>query len=82
MTVMRLLGVGMVFVGANVDLAFAWNLADVLMGGMATINIVTIFLLGGQAFKVIKDYEAQKKAGKDPVFKAADVGIENVDFWK
>ncbi|MEE1038037.1 MAG: alanine/glycine:cation symporter family protein [Eubacterium sp.] len=82
MTVMRLLGVGMVFVGANVDLAFAWNLADVLMGGMATINIVTIFVLGGQAFKVIKDYEKQRKEGKDPVFKAADVGIENVDFWK
>ena len=72
----------MVFVGANVDLAFAWNLADVLMGFMATINIITIFILGNKAIKVLKNYEEQRKAGKDPVFKAADVGITDTDFWK
>ncbi len=82
MAVMNILLILMVFVGANVDLAFAWNLADVLMGFMATINIITIFILGNKAIKVLKNYEEQRKAGKDPVFKAADVGITDTDFWK
>lgn len=82
MNIMKVLAVLMVFIGANVDLAFAWNLADVLMGAMATINIIALFLLGNKAIKVVKDYEKQRKEGKDPVFKAADVGITDTDYWK
>lgn len=82
MNIMKILCAIMVFIGANVDLALAWNLADVLMGFMATINIVALFLLGNKALKVLKDYEDQRKAGKKPVFKAEDVGITDTDFWK
>ena len=82
MNVMKVLCAIMVFVGANVDLSTAWNLADVLMGCMATINIIALFLLGNKALRVVKDYEDQRKAGKKPVFKAADVGITDTDLWK
>ena len=82
MNIMKILCACMVFVGANVDLATAWNLADVLMGCMATINIIALFLLGNKAIAVIRDYEAQRKAGKKPVFKASDVGINDTDLWK
>lgn len=82
MTVMKILCAAMVFVGANVDLTTAWNLADVLMGFMATINIIALFLLGNKAVRVVKDYEKQRKEGKKPVFKAADVGITDTDLWK
>ena len=71
-----------IFLGAQADFSTVWNLADVLMGFMAIENILVIFLLGGIACKVLKDYTRQKKQGLDPVFKAKDVGFDNTDFWK
>jgi len=29
----------------------------------------------------LKDYEAQKKLGKDPVFDPVALGIKNADLW-
>ena len=72
----------MVFIGAQLNLALAWDLADIFMGLMASINIVVILLLSNIACKVLRDYEAQKKAGKNPVFKASSVGINNTECWK
>ena len=60
-----------------------WGIADVTMGAMAIINIPVIVILGKYAFAALKDYEKQRKAGKDPVFKAKDINLpHNVDCWK
>lgn len=80
--IFRFSAVAMVFVGAQLNLQLAWDLADVFMGFMASINIVVILLLSNIAVKVLKDYEKQRKEGKNPVFKAADVGIHDTEFWK
>ncbi|MDY4444753.1 alanine/glycine:cation symporter family protein [Campylobacter sp.] len=80
--VFRLLAMLMVFVGAQLSLSLAWDLADVFMGFMASVNIVAILLLGNIAVRVLKDYQKQRKEGKNPVFKASDVGINNTEFWK
>ena len=82
MTVFRLLAVVMVFIGANSNLKLAWNMADILMGGMALVNIIALFCLGGIAVKAMNDYIDQKKEGKNPVFKAANIGLHNTDVWK
>ena len=82
MTVFRLLAVAMVFVGANSNLQLAWNMADILMGGMALVNIIALFCLGGIAVRALDNYVIQKKEGKNPVFKAADIGLHNTDVWK
>lgn len=71
-----------VFLGAQADFSLVWNLADITMGCMAIVNIIAILVLGNIALKVLKDYETQKKAGKNPVFKAENVGIKNTDCWK
>ena len=69
-------------VGAVASLGVVWDTADVLMGLMAIINVPVIFLLSKTAAKCLDDYVAQKKAGKKPVFKAADIGVkEETDFW-
>ena len=34
-----------------------------------------------RAIRVLKDYEKQKKEGKNPVFKAKDVGIYDTECW-
>ena len=80
--VFRLLAMLMVFVGAQLSLSLAWDLADVFMGFMASVNIVAILLLSNIAVRVLKDYQKQRKEGKNPVFKASDVGINNTEFWK
>lgn len=64
-----------VFLGAQADFSLVWNIADVTMGFMAIVNIIAIFLLGKIAFKVLDNYEKQKKEGKNPVFYEDEVGL-------
>ena len=71
-----------VFVGALLDFGLVWNLADVLMGIMAIINLPVIVILGKPAIASLNDYIRQRREGKDPVFKAASIGLKHkTDFW-
>ncbi len=71
-----------IFLGAQADFSTVWNLADILMGFMAIINIFAILALSNIVIRTLKNYEKQRKEGKDPVFKASDVGLDNTDCWK
>jgi len=82
MFVFRILSVFVVFIGANANLALAWNMADILMAGMALTNCIAMLCLGGIAIRALNDYTEQKKKGLNPVFKAADIGIYDTDVWK
>ena len=64
----RLCVIGMVMFGAVAKIVLVWNLADVSMGLMATVNIIALLMLSGLAIRVINDYRAQIKAGKIPEF--------------
>lgn len=79
--VFRIVSVTVVFFGAQSSFDTVWNLADVLMGLMALVNIIAIVLLSKTAVKVLKDYEEQKKVGKDPVFHPKKLGIQNTRYW-
>lgn len=82
LTVYRVAVVVMVLYGCITDLPFVWNLADLFMGLMATMNLLTIAVLAKFAFAAIKDYESQRKAGKDPVFKASSIPeLKNTECW-
>ena len=73
-----------VFVGAIIPMDAAWAAADICMGGMTLINLPVCMLLGKIAIDCMKDYEIQRKAGENPVFKASSIGLEKfeLDFWK
>lgn len=75
LNVFRVTCVVAIFLGAQADFSLVWNLADVTMGFMAIVNIIAIFLLGKVAIKVLKDYEAQKKSGKNPIFREENIGL-------
>lgn len=82
-TVVNILASVIIFVGAGLSADLLWGIADVTMGAMAVINIPVIVILGKYAFAALKDYEKQRKAGKDPVFKAKDINLPHeVDCWK
>lgn len=70
------------FYGSIKTAEVAWTMGDIGVGLMAWLNIIAIILLRKPAFKALADYNKQRRAGKDPVFKSKEVGIENADFWK
>ena len=74
--VFKILVIGMVYIGAVMDITLAWNTADVFMALMAVTNIVAIIGLSGTVFKVSKDYADQLKTGRQPVFYIDDVDID------
>lgn len=73
-----------IFAGAVMPMAACWDLADITMGLMALMNIPACLLLGSWAFKAANDYNKQKKEGKDPVFYAKTIGLDDtdLDYWK
>ena len=80
--VFRLVCLCVIFYGAVNSFDLAWNLADIFMGFMAIVNLVAIVLLGKWALKVLDDYTAQRKAGKDPVFVADTIeGLPPTECW-
>lgn len=82
MLVFNLAACAVVFVGALLDFGLVWNLADVLMGIMALINLPVIVMLGKPAIAALNDYIRQRREGKDPVFRASSIGLKDkTDFW-
>ena len=81
--VYRALACVVIFIGAGSSMGLMWDLADVLMGCMAIINLPVICILGGPALKAMDDYSKQREAGKNPVFKARSIGIsQKLDYWQ
>lgn len=72
-----------IFVGAGLSAGLLWNIADLTMGAMALINIPVIFLLSKYVFRALRNYEKQRKAGKEPTFRASDIGLPHqTDYWR
>lgn len=81
MNLFRITAVAMIFIGSQMNLKLAWNLADLTMAFMATTNIISLLLLGGIVNKVLKDFYTQQKSGTDPKFNASKLGIKNAECW-
>ncbi|MGM7719299.1 alanine/glycine:cation symporter family protein [Metabacillus sp. Hm71] len=81
-TVLKIVFLVMVYIGSVESASLLWALGDLGIGSMAWLNLVAILLLTKPTLKVLKDYESQKKAGKDPVFDPRKVGISGADFWE
>ena len=73
-----------IFIGAIIPMDAAWAMADITMGGMTLINLPTCMLMGKIAIDCLRDFEKQRKSGKNPVFKAANIGLDEkkLDTWK
>ena len=82
MTGFRVAASAIVFVGAVASMSLVWNLADVTQGLMVVTNIPVILLLVKPAIAALKDYQRQRQAGENPVFRAADIGLEGkTECW-
>lgn len=82
LTVLKIVFLGFVFYSSTNSASLAWAMGDLGFGTMTWLNIIAILFLAKPALKVLRDYEAQKKAGLDPVFDPVKVGIKGADFWE
>lgn len=72
----------LIFLGAGLSAGLLWDVADLMMGLMAVINLPVIAILGRYAFRALSDYRAKRKKGKEPTFCARDIGItDRLDYW-
>lgn len=72
-----------IFLGAGLNADLLWGIADLTMGAMALINLPVIVYLGNYAFRALKDYDRQRKEGKEPKFRAEDIGLPHMtDYWR
>lgn len=69
------------FMGTVRTSGLAWAMGDVGLGLMVWVNVIAILLVMKPAIVALKDYEKQKKEGKDPQFNPTELGIKNADFW-
>ena len=74
---MRIVFIFSCFSGVLVNGQIIWTMGDTGAGMMAWLNIIAILLLSKKGFALLKDYEAQKKEGKDPVFDPEKFGIKD-----
>ena len=81
MLIFRLFATALIFLGAVISAGLAWDTADLLQALMVLINVPVILILAKPALAALKDYEAQRKAGKEPVYRAAKNGVSGTDFW-
>lgn len=56
----KLIWVGMIFIGSQTTLGFAWDLADTINGMMIIPNLIGLLLLSGEVVKLKKEYFADK----------------------
>ena len=80
--VLRIASISAVFVASLQSSGLVWMLGDIGVGIMAWINVVAILLLSPKALRSLKDYERQKKQGREPRFDPDALGIEGSDYWK
>ncbi len=83
MTVFSLICTALVFIGAVSSASLVWGFAELTQALMVLVNMPVVLILSKYAVKCLNDYCRQKKEGKNPVFIAKDIGInEPTDFWQ
>ncbi|MGL4674661.1 MAG: alanine:cation symporter family protein, partial [Wohlfahrtiimonas sp.] len=69
------------FSGSVQSVGLMWGLGDIGFGSMSYLNLIAIVLLSKPLLRTFKDYERQRKEGKDPIFDPRKAGVDNADIW-
>lgn len=66
--VFRILSGIVVLLGGFMTLQQTWSIVDLAMALMTILNLIAVVLLSKYAFRLLQDFQKQRKEGKDPVF--------------
>lgn len=81
----RILEVSMlvvVMISCVTSAAAVWAIGDIGYATLGIINFLALVILSPIALRTLKDYEEQDKAGLDPQFDPAKLGIKHADYWE
>lgn len=81
-SVFRLIGCAVIFAGCGMSMETVWGVADLTMAFMCLINLPAMLKLNGLCFLCLKDYEKQRAAGREPVFRAENIGLQGTSYWQ
>jgi len=81
-TVLKLIFLGVVFLGTAREASLAWAMGDLGVGLMAWVNIIAILILSPLAIRCLRDFEKKKARGEDPTFHSDDIKVKGADFWE
>lgn len=81
---LRIIVGGIVMLGSVSSLDSVWGFADITMALMTICNLAAIALLGKYAVRCLRDYQQQRKAGKDPVYRSSTIPeiADTTPCWK
>lgn len=82
MTIYRIIFLMVTFLGAMVPTTLAWGWADVGLGSMTWITLLTCLFMFKTVRKISMDYDSQMKKGENPVFRPSALGIKNAEIWE
>ena len=86
LVLVKILIMAMVAYGGLNSAGYIWGIGDIGVGLMAWLNIIgilIIFFIARPAMDILKDYEAQRKAGvKTYTFDPAKFGVKNAPYWE
>lgn len=74
--------VAIAFIGSVVEADLIWDIGDIGYALLAWLNMISVLLLTPIVRKIVKDYDAQRKAGKDPTFTPGELGITGAEWWE
>ena len=81
LNVSRMVIIVMVALSTMMSAEVVWNFGSAGVGVMAWFNVIVILMLTRPGIRTLRDYEAQKRMGLDPVFVPERCGIEGADLW-
>ena len=67
--------------GGVMTLKQAWSVVDLAMALMTILNLIAVILLSRYAFRLLKDYKEQRRAGRDPMFHRSMFPDAKLDAW-
>jgi len=80
--VFRILSGIVVLLGGFMTLQQTWSIVDLAMALMTILNLIAVVLLSKYAFRLLQDFQKQRKEGKEPVFHKDLFPDADLEAWK
>lgn len=79
--ILKLGAMAITALGSVVSADVMWSLGDIGYGTLGWANMLAILALSPVVYKVMRDFDRQRRAGQDPVFEPERLGIRNATWW-
>lgn len=80
--VFRILSGIVVLLGGFMTLQQTWSIVDLAMALMTILNLIAVVLLSKYAFRLLQDFQKQRKEGKEPVFHKDLFPDADLEAWE